>query len=106
MFGGPACCPVRVQTSCAEICSRAAGVAAAAAPPRLTVAVVPSTATSIVVPRGNAVMAGGVGLASLCSQGVCGFFRSAPTRLVTRFAGEVPVGTNTESGTSTWPVES
>src|SRR6266849_4308237 len=54
-------CPVRVHTSCAEICSRTAAVALAAAPPRFTVAVVPSTATLIsVVLLGNSVTAGGV----------------------------------------------
>src|SRR5580704_13537127 len=62
-MGELSCCPVRVQTSCAEICSRTLSVAVAAAPPRFTVAVVPSTATLIILdPGGNAVTAGGVAL--------------------------------------------
>src|SRR2546426_470315 len=72
-MGRLSCCRVGVQTSCAEICTRAAELALAAAPPRFTVAVVPVTATLIIVVRsGKSVTAGGVTLAGLCSQGVCG----------------------------------
>ena len=99
--------PVRVHTSWVAICWRTAAVALAAAPPRLTVAVVPSTVTSRSLVRGgNAVTAGGVGLPWLWSHSACGLFSSALTRLPTSEFGEVPVGTNTASGTSTWPVES
>ena len=109
MFGGLPGCPVRVHTSCVAICWRTAGPALAAAPVRLTVAVVPSTVTLMflaLVCGGNAVTAGGVGLPWLCSHSGCGLFSSAVTRLVASDVGEVPVGTNTASGTSTWPVES
>ena len=109
MSGGLPGCPVSVQTSCVAICSRSAGLALAAAPVRLTVAVVPSTVTSMflaVLCGGNAVTAGGVRLPLPCSHFGCGLFSSALTRLVASDADEVPVGTNTASGTSTCPVES
>src|SRR5271157_2778097 len=94
------CCPVRVQTSCAAISWRMVEPALAAAPPRFTVAVVPVTATCIIlVPSGNSVTAGGE--VPFCSHCGCGSLSSAPTRLVTSCVGEVPVGTNTASGTST-----
>ena len=76
---------------------------------RLTVAVVPSTVTSMSLALecgGNAVMAGGVGLPWFCSHTGCGLASSAVTRLVARDVDEVPVGTKTASGTSTCPVES
>ena len=99
--------PVKVQTSCAAICSRVRGsVAAAAAPPRFTVAVVPTTDNLIEAPAGNSVLAGDVGLVCVFSHCDCGSFWSAPTRLVTRNVGVVPTGTNTESGTSTCPLGS
>src|SRR5437660_6181430 len=65
MFGGLPGCPVRVHTSCAAICWRATGPALAATPVRLTVAVVPSTVTSMFLAvewGGNSVTAGGVAL--------------------------------------------
>ncbi len=87
--------PVSVQTSCAETCSTTAGAAPASAPPRFTTALVPSSATfSRVVPLGKV-------SAAFCSQVVFGPCASADTRLCTRSSGEVPSGTNTESGTST-----
>ncbi len=70
-------------------------------------AVVPSTATSLsLVWAGNAVTAGGVWLPGACSHCGCGLFSNAVTRLPTSELGEVPVGTNTASGTSTWSVGS
>src|SRR5215471_11072368 len=107
MSGGLPGCPVSVQTSCVAISARSAGPALAAVPVRLTVAVGPSTVTSMflaVLCGGNAVTAGGVGLP--CSHFGWGLFSSALTRLVASDADEVPVGTNTASGTSTCPVES
>src|SRR5512142_2541386 len=71
MPGGLLRCPVRVHTSCAAICRRTVGPALAAAPVRLTVAVVPSTVTLMFLALecgGNVVMAGGVGLPWLCSH--------------------------------------
>src|ERR1700756_2860616 len=99
MFGGAPCpcCPVRVHTSCAAICWRTAGLALAATPVRLTVAVVPSTITLtfLTLERGgNAVTAGGAALPWGCSQSGCGLASSAVTRLVARDPGEVPAGTN------------
>src|SRR6266567_8168861 len=98
---GPCCRPISVQTSCAEICPRVVLLAVDAGPPRFTVAVVPSTVTLLIlVLAGNAVTAGGS--STFFSHGVFGFVASASTRFLTRLDGEVPAGTNTESGTSTW----
>src|SRR6266567_2194909 len=102
-------CPVRVHTSWAAIWWRATESALAAAPVRLTVAVVPSTVTLMSLALecgGNAVMAGGVGLPWLCSHTGCGLASSAVTRFVARDVDDVPVGTKTASGTSTCPIES
>src|SRR5579859_2682100 len=96
---GPCCRPIRVQTSCAEISPSTVLLAVDAAPPRFTVAVVPSTVTLILVWRGNAVTAGGS--STFFSHGVCGLVARASTRLFARFNDEVAAGTNTESGTST-----
>src|SRR5436305_13718705 len=101
-------CPVSVHTSCVAICWRAWGPALAAAPVRFTVAVVASTVTLMFLALecwGNAVMAGGV-LPWFCSHTGCGLASSAVTRLIASEVDEVPVGTKTASGTSTWPVES
>src|SRR5260370_32283755 len=97
---GPCCWPIRVQTSWAEICRRVVLLALAGGMPRFTVAVVPSTVTLLIlVSAGNAVTAGGS--STFFSHGVYGLVARASTRFLTRFDGEVPAGTNTESGTST-----
>jgi hypothetical protein len=109
MPGGLPGGPVRVHTSCAAIWWRATEFALAATPVRLTVAVVPSTVTSMSLALewgGNAVMAGGVGLPWPCSHTGCGLASSAVTRFVARDVDDVPVGTKTASGTSTCPIES
>src|SRR5438105_10764143 len=93
----PAWGEASVQSSWADACFRVCGEAFARAPPRFTTAVLPSSATpSKVVPAGKEV------LAAPWSQVLfLGPWISAVTRLVTRAVGEVPMGTNTESGTST-----
>ena len=88
--------PASVQSSSAEMRSSVGVSADTAVPPRFTVTVAPESrgAPRILVPAGNAVFA------APCSHVVLGPRASAVTSWDTSGAGEVPVGTNTGSGTS------